>query len=93
MSSISSVFFREKPVEMLTLLLHSEKELYPSTIAKKVDVTYSHAVKVLQDMEKVDLVRADRHGRLKLITLTSKGREIAEHFSSAKTLLRSRGSL
>jgi len=75
---IFNVFFREKPAMMLIYLKNSKNDVYASSVAKKIDCTYSHVVKILQEMEDSDLVRFEKTGRLKLLTLTKKGEDIAE---------------
>ena len=42
-----------------------------TALAKKIDCTYSHVVKILQEMEKASLVNFEKTGRLKLLTLVS----------------------
>ena len=77
-SMIFNVFFREKPAMMLIHLFNAKNEMYASTLAKQVDCTYSHVVKVLQQMQKSELVNFEKQGRLKLLTLTDKGKGVAE---------------
>ncbi|MFW6378818.1 MAG: winged helix DNA-binding protein [Nanoarchaeota archaeon] len=74
---IFSVFFREKPALMLINLLNKNGDMYASALAKSVDCTYSHVVKVLQEMQKAGLVTFERRGRMKVLILTKKGTEIA----------------
>lgn len=74
---IFNVFFREKPALMLIHLLRKNGEVYASNLAKQVDCTYSHVVKVLQDMQNAGLVTFEKRGRLKVLILTKKGVEIA----------------
>lgn len=73
-----NVLFREKPAMMLVTLHNSESEIYASSLAKQIDCTYSHVVKILQQMEKENLVNFEKRGRLKVLTLTKKGTEVAE---------------
>ena len=75
---IFNVFFREKPAMMLVELKNAKAEVYASSIAKMVDCTYSHVVKILQQMQKAGLVNFEKQGRLKLLTLTKTGQEVAE---------------
>ena len=84
---IFGVFFREKPILMLLDMKNAKEEVYASTLAKRVDCTYSHVVKILQEMEKAGLVNFEKHGRLKLLTLTKKGSETAEHVESIRAIL------
>ena len=84
---IFSVFFREKPAMMLVELKNSKNEVYASSIAKIVDCTYSHVVKILQEMQKAGLVNFEKQGRLKLITLTKIGQEVADKIEGIRAVL------
>ncbi len=86
-SEIFNVFFREKPALMLLALRNEKNNVYASSIAKQVDCTYSHVVKVLQQMESEGLVNFDKQGRLKIVTLTKKGNDVAENIEGIKTVL------
>jgi len=84
---IFEVFFRKKPAMILVALRSSNKNRYGSVLAKEVDCTYSHAVKILQEMEKAKLVNFDKQGRIKIIKLTENGDKIAESIERIKNLL------
>ncbi|HSU72906.1 MAG TPA: winged helix DNA-binding protein [Candidatus Binatia bacterium] len=84
---IFKVFFREKPAMMLVQLRNAKSEVYASSLAKQIDCTYSHVVKILQQMEKEGLINFDKQGRLKLLTLTKKGSEVAEKIDHIRTNL------
>lgn len=84
---IFSVFFREKPAMMLINLKNSKSGIYASSLAKSVDCTYSHVVKILQTMERSKLVNFEKQGRLKLLTLTKAGQDFAEHIESIRNLI------
>jgi predicted transcriptional regulator len=84
---IFDVFIREKPAMMLVHLLNSTHEVYASTLAKSVDCTYSHVVKILQEMEDAGLVAFEKTGRLKYLKLTKKGEEIAKHINAINEML------
>jgi len=71
------IFFRRKPALMLVALKRLAKARYGSMLAKEIDCTYSHAVKILQNLEKLRLVVFEKKGRIKLIKLTDKGEKIA----------------
>jgi len=85
--AIFNVFFREKPAMMLVMLKNSKQGIYASSLAKMIDCTYSHVVKILQQMEKADLMNFDKRGRLKLINLTKKGEEVAERIDQIRAAL------
>ncbi len=82
------IFFRRKPALMLIALQKISRARYGSILAKEVDCTYSHAVKILQTLEKLGLVVFEKQGRIKLIKLTKKGQEIADHIEEIRKSLR-----
>ena len=84
---IFNVFFREKPAMMLVELKNAKSEIYASSIAKTVDCTYSHVVKILQEMQKAGLINFEKQGRLKLLSLTKTGQEVAEKIDGIRAVL------
>ncbi|MCX6710928.1 MAG: winged helix DNA-binding protein [Candidatus Woesearchaeota archaeon] len=85
--NIFNVNFREKPAMMLVELRNTKSEIYASSLAKAIDCTYSHVVKILQEMQKAGLINFEKQGRLKLLTLTKKGQDVAESIDKIKSLL------
>ncbi len=81
------VFFRRKPALMLVALKKLSRARYGSILAKEVDCTYSHAVKILQTLERLSLVVFEKKGRIKLIKLTKKGTEVANSIENIKKLI------
>ena len=86
-NDIFEVFFRKKPAMILMALRKGTRNRYGSVLAKEVDCTYSHAVKILQEMEKSKLVNFEKHGRIKSIELTESGNRIAEHIEKIRGIL------
>ncbi len=84
---IFNVFFREKPAMMLIGLKNSKGDVYASSLAKQIDCTYSHVVKILQEMEKSGLINFEKQGRLKLLTLTKAGNDVADHIDNIRRSL------
>lgn len=84
---IFSVFFREKPAMMLVTLLTSTNEHYASSLAKIVDCTYSHIVKILNEMQKAGLIVFKKQGRLKVLKLTEKGQKVAQNIDDIRNAL------
>lgn len=84
---IFNVFFREKPAMMLVGLKNTKSEVYASSLAKQIDCTYSHVVKILQQMETSGLIKFNKQGRLKLLTLTKKGVDIADNIEKIRMLV------
>lgn len=81
------LFFRRKPAMMLIALKRMTRAKYGSLLAKEVDCTYSHAVKILQTLEKLGLVEFEKQGRIKIIKLTKKGRDVAENIENIKKIV------
>jgi DNA-binding MarR family transcriptional regulator len=84
---IFNVFFREKPAMMLVGLKTGKIDVYASSLAKQIDCTYSHVVKILQEMENAGLITFEKQGRLKLLTLTKKGGDVADYIQKIRDLL------
>jgi len=82
------VFFRRKPALMLVSLKKNTRMRYGSILAKEVDCTYSHAVKILQTLEILKLVEFEKKGRIKVIKLTKKGREVADAIGDIQNLIK-----
>ena len=83
-----NTFFRKKPALILIALRKSVRARYGSLLAKEVDCTYSHAVKILQSLEKFGLVAFEKKGRIKVIKLTSRGQDVADSIQKIKDLIR-----
>lgn len=81
------IFFRRKPALLLVALKRMARARYGSVLAKEVDCTYSHAVKILQSLERLGLVMFEKQGRIKLIKLTKRGQEIADDIENIKRIV------
>ena len=85
--------FREKPALILLALkdVHDrdmlKEEGYASQLAKTVDCTYSHAVKVLKIFQEHGLIREEKNGRQKVLHLTEKGMAIADCLHQIRSLM------
>ena len=82
------IFFRRKPTLMLVSLKKNMRMRYGSILAKEVDCTYSHAVKILQILEELKLVEFEKKGRIKIIKLTKRGRDVAEAIENIQGLIK-----
>ncbi|MBI4016741.1 MAG: hypothetical protein HY363_03545 [Candidatus Aenigmarchaeota archaeon] len=72
---------------MLVELKNAKSEVYASSLEKTIDCTYSHVVKILQEMETEGLINFEKQGRLKLLTLTRKGTDVASRIDDVRGLL------
>ena len=75
------LFFRPKPIRMLTSLRSGPK--YATILSKEVDVTYSHTVKLLDQFKLFGLVEFEKKGRIKIVRLTEDGQDLAHSFETA----------
>ncbi len=82
------IFFRRKPALMLVSLKKNTRMRYGSILAKEVDCTYSHAVKILQTLQELRLVDFEKKGRVKIIRLTKKGEEVADAIENIQKLVK-----
>ena len=63
---------------MRTLLSLRESEgKYASVLAKETDCTYTHMLKILKILESNEIIELKKSGRVKYITLTQIGHDIA----------------
>ncbi len=74
-TALTKLFFRLKPVKIIISLKRGPK--YATQISKEVDCTYSHTVKLLDEFEKLNLVKFKKQGRIKVIELTEDGEDLA----------------
>jgi len=72
---LEQLFLHDKPAKLLISMKESGK--YASVIAKNIDCTYSHCVRILQDMETLGLVEFQKKGRIKFVKLTKLGEDVA----------------
>ncbi len=77
---IEKLFLKNKPVKIIVKIRMQRDENYALQLSKEVDATYSHTVKVLQNMEEHGLVKFNREGRKKIVELTDDGDRIAKAF-------------
>ena len=74
------LFLRTKPVNALIALSREEQDWYASSLAKEIDCTFPHIIKILSRFKELELVLFKAQGRKKLISLTSKGRKLSADF-------------
>ncbi|MDE1860485.1 MAG: MarR family transcriptional regulator [Candidatus Micrarchaeota archaeon] len=80
--SIGTLFFKDKQLRLILALTNSAKEWHLSDLSKETNVTYIHTSRFISKCEKYGLVATERHGRIKKLVLTEKGKEIAKGLNS-----------
>lgn len=78
---LEEFFLNRKPVQIMVSLRRQTTDNYASAVSRQVDATYSHTIKVLQQMKRYGLVEFEKKGRKKIIQLTSRGERVAEKLS------------
>jgi len=80
---LTRIFFKEKPLNALVSLAEKDKVWYASMLAKKIDCTYPHMLKILDIFEKNGLVVTEGQGRIRIVRLTQKGEDLAADLQNA----------
>ncbi|MBI4896208.1 MAG: hypothetical protein HY832_01535 [Candidatus Aenigmarchaeota archaeon] len=80
--NIEDLFLRKKPVRLLLSIKMGSAPKYVSILAKEIDCTYSHTVKLLEMFKDLGIVEFDKTGRIKYITLTAEGTDLSERFEN-----------
>jgi len=79
---LDELFLRKKPVRLLLNIKTGNSPKYVSILAKETDCTYSHTVKLLEVFKDLGIVEFEKHGRIKFISLTQDGIELANNFET-----------
>lgn len=72
-AGVETLFLQEKPAKCLLLLKGAEEPTYASIIAREINTTYAHTLKVLSRLKRFGLIDFKRAGRIKLVELTELG--------------------
>lgn len=72
-----TMFLQEKPAKCLLLLRRSEDPMYASIIAREVDTTYAHTLRILSKLARLGFASFKPAGRIKLVELTEVGEAAA----------------
>ena len=85
--SIDELFLHLKPVKIIVRMKDPTTENYASALASQADCTYSHAVRIIQEMDEKDLIETEKKGRRKHIELTEEGDRIAEELAELMSIM------
>lgn len=77
---MNNIFLNEKPVMALVTIRKANDEIYGSIISREIDTTYAHTVKIIAQLEEKNLVKSEKKGRKKILTLTPKGKRYGDLF-------------
>lgn len=74
---LETMFLHEKPAKLLIKIKEGQGRKYASILSKEVDCTYSHCIRILQEMKKQGLVSFEKSGRTKVVKMTKFGEDVA----------------
>ena len=75
---IISLLLHEKPSGII-LSLKSREKKYPTVLSKENDCTYTHTLKILEELREWGLVNFEKDGRIKFVYLTELGEDVAHN--------------
>ena len=78
---VAFFFLRDKPARAL-LAIRDLETAYASAVAKEIDSTVPHTLKILAEMEREGLVASAPEGRIRRLTLTYHGQKAAAAVSN-----------
>ncbi len=73
---IINLLLHEKPAGII-LSLKSKEKKYPTVLSKENDCTYTHTLKILEELRGYGLVEFEKDGRIKYVKLTELGGDVA----------------
>ena len=79
---LEDMFFREKPAKVLLSLKTAKGSVYATILSKEANCTYSHTIKILNIMRDLNLVKFEKKGRIKTVTLTDDGWDVAHNLEA-----------
>lgn len=81
-SPLEDLLLREKPAKILISLKTSKESIYATILSRETNCTYSHTIKILNILQNMGLVKFDKKGRIKRVTLTDDGWDIAHNLEA-----------
>ncbi len=78
---MSSIILKEKQAKILTILSDNTQKWYIANLAKSANTTYVHACNFINTCERLNIIKSEKHGKIKTLSLTEKGIKIAGYIS------------
>ncbi len=80
--TVGTLLLKDKQAKILSTLASSDKEWHIADLAKASEVTYVHTSKFISKCEEAGIIGSERHGRVKRLFLTEKGKDVAKSVSN-----------
>jgi predicted transcriptional regulator len=80
MSEIINIFFKEKPSLVLLFLNKNNDDVQKtiSSLSRDTNNVFCHTTNIIDNLQKNNIITYKKEGRNKIISLTSKGKKLAE---------------
>ncbi len=89
LNDFEGLFFKEKQIRILALLMDAQKEWHLSDLARDAGVTYVHTSRFVKRCESAGVLGSEMHGKTKKIFLTEKGTKLAAKINEMGEILKS----
>ncbi len=86
MDELERLLLKEKPCQALLAILELNPA-YVSLVAKEIDSTFAHTLRIISQLEQAGLISTKTSGRMKQIELTEPGKKAAEAIQILRTAL------
>lgn len=83
---LTQLFLKEKPARAL-LAVRELDPAYATLVAKRIDSTFPHTIRILNQLEAAGLIRARPEGRVRYLELTAAGHKAADALRALLDLL------
>ncbi len=77
------LIFKDKQLRIILALRDSSKDWNISDLAKATGTTYAHSCNFITACVKAGLVAGEKHGKIKVIRLSDKGKKVADSLYEA----------
>ncbi len=81
------ILLKDKQARILLSLKNNQQPWHITTLAQACGTTYVHTCNFLKECETLGITTNERHGKIKEIKLTDKGKQVAESLSNIYTLI------
>lgn len=83
---IAQLFLKEKPARAL-LAIQELDPAYAALVAKRIDSTFPHTIRILNQLEAAGLIKTRPEGRVRYLEMTAAGRRAAGALKALVDLL------
>lgn len=77
------LLFKDKQLSIILRLRDTSKDWNISELAKATGTTYTHSCNFVSECEKAGLITGEKHGKIKVVRLSDKGRKVADSLYEA----------